>query len=65
MNKFVDSRTIAALIGVSVETIRAWARQGRIPCLRGSQRPMLFDPTEVIDALHSRQHQLKAIGGRA
>lgn len=34
MAKLVDAKALARRFGVSVDTVRAWTRQRRIPCLR-------------------------------
>lgn len=54
MKRFWTSEELASQLRVSVETIRTWARQGRIPCVRISQRPLLFDADEV-ESLLQRQ----------
>ena len=51
MKRFLTSEELAQQLRVSVETIRAGARQGRIPCVRISQRPLLFDADEVASFL--------------
>lgn len=54
MPRFVRSDKIASRYGVSVETVRAWARRGWIPAARAGRRPLLFDPQEVDQALRDR-----------
>jgi excisionase family DNA binding protein len=54
MPQFLKSEEIASRYGVSVETVRAWARRRWIPVLRAGRRPMLFDPDEVDQALRAR-----------
>jgi hypothetical protein len=51
---FVRAEELARRYGVSTATIHAWNRHGLIPSLRASQRPVLFDPTEVDRALRDR-----------
>jgi len=55
MTRFLTAHELAEQLRVSPETIRAWARQGRIPRLRIGARPLLFDPDEVEAALRSRR----------
>lgn len=47
----LTSAELAERLRVTPETIRTWAREGRIPCQRASQRPILFDEDEVEEAL--------------
>jgi predicted site-specific integrase-resolvase len=48
---------MAARLHVTPKTLLAWARRGWVPCLRASQRPVLFDPEEVFTALRERARQ--------
>lgn len=57
MKQFVRSHQIAERYGVTVETVRAWARRGWIPCLRAGRRLLLFDPVEVDRALKQHIHR--------
>lgn len=54
MATLVRARELAEKLGISIDTVRAWARRGVIPMLRGSSRPMLFDVDAVIAALRER-----------
>jgi excisionase family DNA binding protein len=45
--RYATTEQLAVRYGVTVETIRAWARRGWIPSRRAGRRPLLFDPTEV------------------
>lgn len=55
--KIIGARELAKRLGVSYATVLSWVRRGVIPCLRASQRPVLFDFQEVKDAL-SRKAKL-------
>jgi excisionase family DNA binding protein len=43
----VTAEGLAARFGVTRETICAWVRRGRIPCLRPSRRVVRFSILEV------------------
>lgn len=47
----VSSFAIAKRYGVTVETVRRWVRERRIPCVRVSRRTVRFRPDEVERAL--------------
>lgn len=42
MSELVDCTAIAKHFGVTAETVRAWARQDRIPCIRPTKRTLRF-----------------------
>lgn len=54
MPNLLTARQLAEHLGVSVETIRAWARRGVLPSYRAGLRPILFDAAEVQAALRVR-----------
>ena len=54
MPRYATTDEIAARYRVTVETIRAWARQGKIPSLRFGHRPLLFDVHEVDRCMRAR-----------
>lgn len=54
MNNLVNASELSLRLKVTRETILVWARQGIIPCLRATRRPVLFDPVEVEKALRKR-----------
>ena len=54
MSQLLDANRLARRLGVTRETVLAWARRGWIPCLRAGRRPVLFDPVEVELALKER-----------
>jgi excisionase family DNA binding protein len=45
------TRELAAMLGVTADTIRGWARSGRIPCLRVGQKTLRFDRAAVLAAI--------------
>ena len=47
----LDSCQLGRRIGVSPETIRSWAREGRIPCIRITPKVIRFDWEAVLAAL--------------
>ncbi|MBL9030858.1 MAG: helix-turn-helix domain-containing protein [Phycisphaerae bacterium] len=47
----VTTRELAAVLGVTADTIRGWARSGRIPCLRVGQKTLRFDREAVLAAI--------------
>jgi phage terminase Nu1 subunit (DNA packaging protein) len=49
--RLVDARTIAAVFGVTVNTVNAWVRRGFIPCVRPSRRIVRFDLGSVRRAI--------------
>jgi excisionase family DNA binding protein len=54
MAELLDARQLAERLRVTHQTILTWARQGKIPCLRASRRPVLFDLHAVEIALKER-----------
>ncbi len=51
MEGFLNAEELAQRLRVTTATIHAWHRRGLIPGRRAGQRPVLFDPTEVDEAL--------------
>lgn len=51
MSKLVDCTVIAERFGVTIETVRAWARQNRIPCVRPTKRTLRFVLDDVERAI--------------
>lgn len=47
----VTTRELAAVLGVTADTIRGWARSGRIPCLRVGQKTLRIDRAAVLAAI--------------
>jgi len=47
----VSARELAAMLGVTTNTIRGWARSGRIPCLRVGRKTLRFDRGAVLAAI--------------
>jgi len=49
--KLVDTEALATVIGVSVETIKSWARRGLIPSLRVGSKTLRFNVSDVLAAM--------------
>ena len=58
--RLVTAGELAVLLGVTTETIRHWARDGRIPCLRVGQKTIRFDRDSVLEAIRG---ELREEGG--
>jgi phage terminase Nu1 subunit (DNA packaging protein) len=59
MSKLITARVLATHLSVRPATVLAWARRGWIPCLRAGQRPVLFDPVAVEQALRDRAKHIE------
>ena len=55
----IRAADMAALLDVSTESLKRWAREGRIPCIRATQRSLRFLPTAVFRALERRHAQTR------
>jgi excisionase family DNA binding protein len=53
--RLITTSDLARRLGVTSDTIRKWARDGRIPCLRVGQKTLRFDPKAVLNALGHNQ----------
>lgn len=51
ITQLVTAGEVAEILGVTVGTVRRWARAGRIPIIRLSPRVLRFDPEAVLSAL--------------
>ncbi len=47
----VTTEQVASFFGVSVRTVNAWVRDGRIPVVRPSRKTVRFRLSDVEDAL--------------
>ncbi len=54
MQSYATTEELAVRYRVTVETIRAWARQGVVPVIRIGRRPLLFETDKVDRALRMR-----------
>jgi excisionase family DNA binding protein len=43
----IDIHELSALIGISVGTLYHWVSEGRVPCVRFSQRCLRFSVPEI------------------
>jgi excisionase family DNA binding protein len=59
MSEFLNARQMAERLHVTPATVLSWARRGRIPCLRASRRPVLFDAADVERLLRERAEQVR------
>ncbi len=50
-NDWVDVQTVAERFGVTVATVYAWARHGRIPSIRPSKKVAFFKLSDVEKAI--------------
>jgi excisionase family DNA binding protein len=46
-----NTRYIANRLGITEQTVRDWARLGKLPCVRLSRRKLLFDEAAVDQAV--------------
>ena len=49
--RLITTREMASRLGVTSDTIRKWAREGRIPCMRIGLKTLRFDAAAVLDSL--------------
>ena len=54
MNEFLTAEQLAQDLSLKPATIKRWALEGIIPCLRLSPKVVRFDPAEVEKALKKR-----------
>ena len=59
MNGFLTAEQLAHDLSLRPATIKRWAQEGIIPCLRLSPKVVRFDPTEVEEALRERAVKAK------
>lgn len=53
----VTTEQVARFFGVSVRTVNAWVREGRIPVVRPSRKTVRFRLSDVEHALTQRARQ--------
>ena len=52
--QLITADALASLLSVSVRTIRAWQKEGRIPFVRLSRGTVRFSVSSVMEALEQR-----------
>jgi len=50
----ITAEQLAVILQLNPETIRKWAREGRIPCVRLSPRKIVFLPSKIRAWLEAR-----------
>lgn len=56
-NRLVRAEEVAVRLGIRPSTVKSWAREGLIPCVRPTQRVIRFDLAAVEAALHAEEAQ--------
>jgi excisionase family DNA binding protein len=51
MSELLTAEELGLLLKVAPETVKAWARQGRIPAVRVTPKVIRFDTTAVLTAI--------------
>ena len=54
-NEILTANELAARLKLKPETIRVWAREGRIPSIRPTQKILRFDLQKVLQAISSER----------
>lgn len=62
MNEFLTARQLAMRLQVSPDTVRGWARAGKIPEIRLSAKVRRFDLEQVLKAVRPRP-EVSHVGG--
>jgi excisionase family DNA binding protein len=57
MSEFLTTRQLAERLQVSPETIRDWARKGRIPVIRVNAKIRRYDLAAVLASLREADQQ--------
>lgn len=57
-NEILTANELAAKLKLKPETIRVWAREGRIPSIRPTPKILRFDLQKVLQAI-STERRLK------
>lgn len=58
-HELLTTEEVAKRLGASVVTIRKWAREGHIPCMRVGGRFIRLDWDEVVASL--KHHELEVL----
>lgn len=51
--ELLTAAELARQLRVQVDTVRRWAREGRIPCLRISPKVVRYERARVVDAIRA------------
>jgi excisionase family DNA binding protein len=65
IEKPLSAEELSELLPLHPETIRKWARQGKIPCVRLSARRVLFLPSKIRTWLEARNGYTCDVGRTA
>ena len=60
MSVLIDAKTLAKKLGLTSQTVKKHAREGRYPCHRISTHAIRFDYEEVLAAIGDEPHQKEA-----
>jgi excisionase family DNA binding protein len=60
--EFVDKRTVAQFLGLSVRTVEKWTRERRIPCFRTGYRTVRYRLADIARAMR-KNHFVEEIAG--
>ena len=60
--RLITTSELASRLGVTSDTIRKWARDGRVPCLRVCRKTLRFDAAAVVAALEANASRQRAGG---
>lgn len=56
-NEILTANELATRLKLKPETIRVWAREGRIPSIRPTQKILRFDLQKVLQAISTERSQ--------
>lgn len=55
MNELITAQELAERLKLTPETVKLWAREGKIPVIRITPKTVRFDPVAVLAALSQRE----------
>ncbi|MBP9224441.1 MAG: helix-turn-helix domain-containing protein [Verrucomicrobiales bacterium] len=59
--QLITAAALASLLSVSVRTIRAWQKEGRIPFVKLSRGTVRFSVSSVMEALEQRSVEARKV----